>query len=120
MVPVGSKHPLEAVKFALWAGNGSAVIGNENVWHTFAGYKQGSDAPKNIWQQHHDAAYALTEKLAVSPNVTNGPLLPISAQLSNNVWAAQQSVIYGKATAQQAMSQLQGQMQPLLDKALRQ
>jgi len=120
MVPAGSKHPLEAVKFAMWAGNGSAVIGNENVWHTFAGYKQGSDAPKNIWQQHHDAAYALTEKLAVSPNVSNGPLLPISAQLSNNMWASEQSVIYGKATAQQAMSQLQGQMQPLLDKALHQ
>jgi multiple sugar transport system substrate-binding protein len=120
MVPVGSKHPLEAVKFAMWAGNGSAVIGNENVWRTFSGYRQGPNAPKNIWQQHNDPTYAVTEKLAASPNATNGVLLPISTQLINDLWAAEQSVIYGKTSALSAMSQLQSQLQPLLDKALKQ
>ena len=62
-VPVGSKHPLEAVKFAMWAGNGVAVIGNENIWHTFSGYKQGPDSPKNIWQQRGDPVYKVTEQL---------------------------------------------------------
>jgi len=120
MVPAGSKHPLEAVQFAMWAGNGKAVIGNENVWHTFSGYKQGADAPKNIWQIHHDAAYAVTEKLSVSPNAKNPPLLPISAQLSNEMTTAEQKVYYGKQTALQALTDLQKRMQPLLDKGLHQ
>ena len=94
MVPAGSKHPLEAVKFAMWAGNGSAVIGNENIWRTFAGYKQGANAPKNIWQQHDDPAYKVTEKLTVSPNAQNPPLLPISAQLTNEMITAEQTVYY--------------------------
>ncbi len=120
MVPVGSKHPLEAVKFALWAGNGSAVIGNENVWRTFSGYKQGPNAPKNIWQTHDDAAYKVTEKLNVSPNATNGPLLPISTQLANDLATAEQKVYYLKSTPLQAMTEVQNRLQPLLDKALHQ
>jgi len=120
MVPAGSKHPLEAVKFAMWAGNGSAVIGNENVWHTFAGYKQGAGAPKNIWQQHNDPVYAVTEKLDVSPNAQNPPLLPISAQLANELTTAEQEVYYGKQTALQAMTDLQNRLQPILDKGLHQ
>jgi len=120
MVPVGSKHPLEAVKFALWAGNGSAVIGNENVWRTFSGYKQGPNAPKNIWQTHDDAAYKVTEKLNVSPNATNGPLLPISTQLANDLATAEQKVYYLKSTPMQAMTEVQNRLQPLLDKALHQ
>ncbi|MDB5073872.1 MAG: extracellular solute-binding protein [Chloroflexi bacterium] len=120
MVPAGSKHPLEAVKFASWAGNGSAVIGNENIWRTFAGYKQGPTAPKNIWQQHGDAAYKVTELLSNSPNATNGVLMPISAQLGNDLWAAEQKVIYGQATAEQALSEVQNRLQPILDKALHQ
>ncbi len=120
MAPAGSKHPLEAVKFAMWAGNGSAVIGNENVWHTFAGYKQGAGAPKNIWQQHNDPVYAVTEKLDVSPNAQNPPLLPISAQLANELTTAEQEVYYGKQTALQAMTDLQNRLQPILDKGLHQ
>ena len=120
MIPTGSKHPLEAVKFAMWAGNGTAVIGNENIWRTFCGYKQGAGAPKNIWQQRNDAAYKVTELLSASPNATNGPLLPISSQLANELWAAQQQVIYGQATAQAALSDVQSRLQPILDKGLNQ
>jgi multiple sugar transport system substrate-binding protein len=120
MVPVGSKHPLEAVKFAMWAGNGTAVIGNENVWRTYSGYKQPPNGPKNIWQQHNDAAYKVTELLSASPNATNGPLLPISAQLQNDLTAAEQKVIYGQATAMEALSEVQNRLQPILDKALHQ
>lgn len=120
MVPAGAKHPLEAVKFAMWAGNGKAVIGNENIWHTFSGYKQGADAPKNIWQQRHDAAYAVTEKLTVSANAQNPPLLPISAQLSNEMITASQTVYYLKATPLKAMTDLQNRLQPILDKGLKQ
>ena len=120
MVPQGSKHPLEAVKFAMWAGNGSAVIGNENVWRTFAGYRQAPNGPKNIWQQHNDAAYKVTELLSASPNATNGVLLPISAQLANDLWAAEQKVIYGQATAEQALTEVQNRLQPILDKGLHQ
>ncbi len=120
MVPAGAKHPLEAVKFAMWAGNGKAVIGNENIWHTFSGYKQGADAPKNIWQQRHDAPYAVTEKLTVSPNAQNPPLLPISAQLSNEMITASQTVYYLKATPLKAMTDLQNRLQPILDKGLKQ
>ncbi len=120
MVPAGSKHPLEAVKFAMWAGNGSAVIGNENIWRTFAGYKQGANAPKNIWQQHDDPIYKVTEKLDVSPNAQNPPLLPISAQLANELQTAEQNVYYGKETALKAMTDLQNRLQPILDKSLHQ
>jgi multiple sugar transport system substrate-binding protein len=120
MVPVGSKHPLQAVQFAMWAGNGSAVIGNENIWRTFSGYKQGPNAPKNIWQQHHDPIYAISETLQHSPNVTNGVLLPISAQLFTEMQTAEQTVYYLKSSAQKALSDLQSRMQPLLDKALKQ
>jgi multiple sugar transport system substrate-binding protein len=119
-VPKGSKHPLEAVKFAMWAGNGVAVIGNENIWHTFSGYKQGPNSPKNIWQQRGDPVYKVTEELLKSPNVTNGPLLPISVQLNNNMATATQSVYYGKSTALAAVTDVQNRMQPLLDKALNQ
>jgi len=120
MVPTGSKHPLEAVQFAMWAGNGSAVIGNENIWHTFAGYKQPASAPKNIWQQRGDPVYKVTEKLLQSQNTTNGPLLPISAQLNNEMQTAEQSVYYLKSSPQAALTDLQNRLQPLLDKALHQ
>ncbi len=120
MVPAGSKHPLEAVKFAMWAGSGSAVIGNENIWHTFAGYKQGANAPKNIWQQHHDPVYAVTEKLNASKNAQNPPLLPISSQLFNELVTAEQEVYYGKQTPLKAMTDLQNRLQPILDKGLHQ
>ncbi len=120
IVPAGSKHPLEAVKFAMWAGNGSAVIGNENIWRTFSGYRQGPDSPKNIWQQHNDPIYKVTEKLDVSPNAQNPPLLPISSQLSNELWTAEQNVFYGKESALKAMTDLQNRLQPILDKDLHQ
>ncbi len=120
MVPKGAKHPLEAVKFAMWAGNGSAVIGNENIWRTFAGYKQSSDAPKNIWQQHNDPVYKVSEKLQASPNAKNPPLLPISAQLANELQTSEQQVYYGKQTVMQAMTDLQNRLQPILDKGLHQ
>jgi ABC-type glycerol-3-phosphate transport system substrate-binding protein len=120
LVPTGSKHPLEAVKFAMWAGNGTAVIGNENIWRTFSGYKQPADAPKNIWQLHNDPVYKVTELLDKSPNATNGPLLPIEAQLDNEMNTAEQTVYYGKATAAKAMADLQTRMQALLDKSLHQ
>ena len=120
MVPVGSKHPLEAVQFAMWAGNGTAVIGNENIWHTFCGYKQAANAPKNIWQQRGDPVYKVTEQLLANGAVTNGPLLPISAQLFNEMQTAEQSVYYLKSSPEQAMSDLQNRMQPLLDKGLHQ
>ncbi|MGH2391665.1 MAG: hypothetical protein ACRDIE_26010, partial [Chloroflexota bacterium] len=120
MVPMGSKHPLEAVKFAMWAGNGVAVIGNENIWHTFSGYKQGPHSPKNIWQQRNDPVYKVTEELLKSPNTTNGPLLPISAQLNNEMQTAAQTVYYGKGEALKTLTDLQNRMQPLLDKALHQ
>jgi multiple sugar transport system substrate-binding protein len=119
-VPKGSKHPLEAVKFAMWAGNGVAVIGNENIWHTFSGYKQGPHAPKNIWQQRNDPVYKVTEQLLKSPNTTNGPLLPISSQLNNEMQTAAQTVYYGKGSALKTLTDLQNRMQPLLDKALHQ
>jgi multiple sugar transport system substrate-binding protein len=120
IVPTGSKHPLEAIKFAMWAGNGSAVIGNENIWHTFCGYKQAANAPKNIWQQRGDPVYKVTEFLLAKGNVTNGPLLPISNQLNNQMATATQSVYYGKSTALAALTAVQNTMQPLLDKALHQ
>jgi hypothetical protein len=120
LVPTGSKHPLEAVKFAMWAGNGVAVIGNENIWRTFAGYRQGSNSPKNIWQQHDDPVYKVTELLDASPNAQNPPLLPISAQLHDELLTAEQTVYYGKETALKAMTDLQNRLQPLLDKGLRQ
>ena len=88
MVPEGAKHPAEAVKFALWAGNGSAVIANEDIWRTYSGYKQKPTDPKNKWQRSNDAAYKVTQLLSTSPNATNGPLLPITAQLTNELWAA--------------------------------
>jgi multiple sugar transport system substrate-binding protein len=120
MVPVGSKHPLEAVKFAMWAGNGQAVIGNENVWHTFSGYKLGPNDPKNIWQQRGEPIYKVTDYLLAHGNVTNGPLLPISAQLNNEMGTAEQSVFYLKSTPEKVLTDLQNRMQPLLDKALKQ
>lgn len=120
MVPKGSKHPLEALKFAMWAGNGSAVIGNENIWRTFAGYKQTANGPKNIWQQHDDPAYKVSEKLQTSPNALNPPLLPISAQLTNELITAEQEVYYGKTSAMKAMTDLQNRLQPILDKGLHQ
>jgi hypothetical protein len=120
IVPAGSKHPLEAVKFAMWAGNGVPVIANENIWRTYSGYKQGPNSPKNIWQLHDDAAYKVTELLSSSPNATNGPLLPISAQLNNEMTTAEQTVYYGKEDAVKAMTDLQNRMQPLLDKGLHQ
>jgi len=95
-------------------------VGNENIWRTFSGYKQKSTDPKNNWQLHNDAAYKVTSLLSVSPNATNGPLLPISTQLNNEVGTAQQKVIYGKATPQAALSDVQSRMQALLDKALNQ
>ncbi len=120
IVPQGSKHPLEAVKFAMWAGNGTAVIGNENIWRTFSGYKQGPDAPKNIWQKNNDPIYKVTELLSASPNAQNPPLLPISAQLSNELQTAEQDVYYGKESALKAMTDLQNRLQPILDKDLHQ
>ncbi len=120
MVPAGSKHPLEAVKFAMWAGNGSAVIGNENIWRTFAGYKQAANGPKNVWQQHDDPAYKVSETLQSSPNAENPPLLPISSQLANELITAEQQVYYGKQSAMKAMTDLQNRLQPILDKGLHQ
>jgi len=121
VVPAGAKHPLEALEYARWAGNGTPTVGNENTWRTFSGYKQGSHAPKNIWQQRGDPVYKLIEMLSASPNATTpGPVLPISTQLTDEMTTAEQSVYYGKATAQQALSQVQSRMQPLLDKGLHQ
>ncbi len=120
MVPEGAKHPAEAVRFAMWAGNGTAVIGNEDIWRTYSGYKQKPTDPKNKWQRSNDAAYKVTQLLSVSPNATNGPLLPITAQLTNELWAAQQKVIYGQATAQAALTDVQNRLQPLLDQGLKQ
>ncbi len=120
MVPRGAKHPLEAVKVALGFATGGSEVATEDIWRTFSMYKQGPNSPKCIWQQRHDPTYALELQLAASPNATNPPLLPISAQLANSVWTAAQDVIYGKATAEHALSQVQSQLQPLLDQALHQ
>ena len=64
--------------------------------------------------------YADTEKLDVSPNAQNPPLLPISAQLFNEMQTAEQEVYYGKETALKAMTDLQKRLQPILDKGLHQ
>jgi multiple sugar transport system substrate-binding protein len=120
VVPQGARHPLEALKYGMWAGNGAPVVGNENTWMTVSAYKQPANAAKNIWQQRKDPVYSLVEKLAGSSNATKGPLLPISAQLNDAMTTAEQSVYYGKANAEQALSQVQSRMQPMLDKALNQ
>jgi len=120
VVPTGAKHPLEALTYAMWAGNGPPVIANENTWHTFSAYKQPPDAPKNVWQKRNDPTYKLVLRLAASRNATKGPVLPISTQLNNEMATAEQSVYYGKLTAERALSAVQQKMQPVLDKALHQ
>ncbi len=120
MVPVGSKHPLEAVTFAMWCGSGPAIVGNADMWRSFSGYKQKPGDPVSIWVKNHDHTYSVIQMLAASPNTGSGVMLPISAQLANDLWAAEQKVIYGQATAESALAEVQNRLQPILDKALNQ
>ena len=122
MVPQGSKHPLEAVKFAMWAGNGVAVIGNENVWHTFPGYKQGPTRPKNIWQQHGDAGLqGDREALGLAKRHERRRCCRSRPSWTNEMWAAEQNGLsIGQGHGGAGMTEVQNRLQPILDKALHQ
>ncbi|MCL6626320.1 MAG: ABC transporter substrate-binding protein [Alicyclobacillus shizuokensis] len=113
MIPKGAKHPLEALKFAIWGSQGNILASDINTWRSVAVNQSSTKGIKfyNSNGQITDPIYKTVMKLAESPKSGTPALTSVASEMSNGLTSIRDKVIYNHADPGPLLKALQDKLQ---------
>ncbi len=114
LMPKGAKEKEDAVKFMLFASQPEISADNINTWRSLSVWKRESDAVK--WYENDDPIYKLILEIANNPESGHPALTAVAAQLTTELVAIRDRVIYAGVDPAPLLADLQKKLQVELDK----
>jgi ABC-type glycerol-3-phosphate transport system substrate-binding protein len=117
MLPKGSKHPAEAMKWVKFAIHSPANL-KEGGWH-YMGYAP--IASKIVWDsaenRFSNPGWQVFDNILKNARIVTEPVMLTWPKYRDDFWAAFEYVLHGKKTAKQALSELGAEIQKAEDRA---
>lgn len=110
LLPKGAKNPDLAAQFFKFIISPTINANNFDTWHSIP--IKDADFDQVSWTKKGDPVYALERQIANSPNSGHPALTSVSAQLSTELNALRDNVIYNNKDPKPLLEALQNKLQP--------